>query len=259
MAAIPDSHFVDCELGTGDYLPWMTRGRVELASVKSRKGKLVLRQHRRVQVQRPSPLSRHLLVADLVRIPGLDNYVRDRNWLQVDNIRVYDLVSRLFSMLIKQEDRIRTGEQELRSTRFERDGVSAALQDTERELSSCERELERFQMELRQARRERDDHGYAHQPSSSHHFGNPYAGQPSNPGIRKPYARQPSSPGIRNIYAGEPSTNIAAPRSPFIPLENRTDFRRANDDTLPPVPRRAPIDQTAQDRAWFQNHGDNFG
>ena len=173
MAAIPDSHFVDCELGTGDYLPWMTRGRVELASVKSRKGKLVLRQHRRVQVRRSLPLSQRLLVADLIRIPGLDNFVWDRNWLQFENIRVYDLVSRLFSGVIKQEDRIWTGEKELRSTRFERDGVSAALQDTERELRSCERELERTHMELSRARCERNDFGYAHQRSSSHHFGNP--------------------------------------------------------------------------------------
>ena len=80
----------------------------------------------------------------------------------IDNIRVYDLVSRLFSRVIKQEDRIRTGEQELRSTRFERDVGSAALQDKERELRSCERELKRIHMELRQARRERKDHGYAH-------------------------------------------------------------------------------------------------
>ena len=172
-AAIPDSNFVDCELGTGDYLPWMTEGRVELAFMKSRNLKLVLRQHRRVQVRRSLPLSQRLLVADLIRIPGLDNFVWDRNWLQFENIRVYDLVSRLFSGVIKQEDRIWTGEKELRSTRFERDGVSAALQDTERELRSCERELERTHMELSRARCERNDFGYAHQRSSSHHFGNP--------------------------------------------------------------------------------------
>ena len=75
---------------------------MELASMKSRKVKLVLRKHRRVQVRRSSPLSQRLLVADLVRISGLDNYVRDRDWLEVDNIRLYDLVSRLFSTVIKQ-------------------------------------------------------------------------------------------------------------------------------------------------------------
>lgn len=213
-------------------------------------------------------MSQRLLVVDLVRIPGLDNYVRDSNWLQVDNIRVYDLVTRLFTRLMRQESIIRNGEQQLRSIRFDRDGIRAALDNTERELSNCRRELERTRMELRNARRERNDYGYANQPSSSQQFGNPYAGRPSNPGIRNPYAGQRSTPEIRNPYAdqpsntgfrnppaGQPSRNFAAPRSPFVAPENRTDLRRGNDVALPPVPRRAPNHQSAQDVAWFRNHG----